>query len=293
MNSSFIFLIIFCFFPSQISRCLSQDAGLRGYIEIHGYALGKNYSSGHIVLKKEDTEEKIFSNIKWRRVCEIPPPANCERISVEKGSFSEWIRNLPLKETTEILDYRGKRINPFYKVYAVIDKPLLFKEDLEQCADFAMRFWHDYLRETNQIEKLWLPNYWGRKVYWLNWQRTHPNDSTISFLKSFMASSNSFSLKQGLKKIDIENEKLLPGDLIVQNETGDIGHVSIIFDICENADGERFYLVGFGFMPAQECHIIKADEDFGKEGWFTLDGYLKYTQMYLPFGRCEFRRFEE
>ena len=64
-----------------------------------------------------------------------------------------------------------------------------------------------------------------------------------------------------------------------------------LFDVCENEAGERLYLIGFGFMPAQECHIEKAPADLGKEGWFTLGGYRQYLKQHLDFGKPELRSF--
>ncbi len=194
-----------------------------------------------------------------KSLSDIIVPGGYERINLEKGSFAEWMRNLPLKENNEILDYEGRAINSFfYSTYAVIAKNLLFKQDLEQCADFTMRFWHDYHKETGQEEKLWLPNYNGKKVYWKDWKKAK-NKDLKSYLKHFMANSNSFSLKKGLN--EIKEEEFLPGDIIVQNDSGGIGHVSVVFDICKNKDCKKLYLIGFSFMPAQECHIEKADSD--------------------------------
>jgi hypothetical protein len=80
----------------------------------------------------------------------------------------------------------------------------------------------------------------------------------------------------------------------------------MIMDVCENGQGERLYLIGFSFMPAQEFHIEKApgrlagrstrrrgnSEPYGKEGWFSYGGYIRYLEEYYPFGEPVLRRFE-
>ena len=99
-----------------------------------------------------------------------------------------------------------------------------------------------------------------------------------------------------MKSIDIKKvnpEDLQPGDMFVQNQTGGIGHVSLIVDACQNQEGKRLFLIGYSFMPAQEFHIEKAKRKHGKDGWFTVEGYKKYLKQ-LPFSRYGapvFRRF--
>ena len=84
---------------------------------------------------------------------------------------------------------------------------------------------------------------------------------------------------------------LKPGDMIVQNRNGGIGHASVILDVCESKKGEKLYLIGYSFMPAQEFHIEKAEEKYGRDGWFTIEGYFRYLSEFLDFGEPVLRRF--
>ena len=83
---------------------------------------------------------------------------------------------------------------------------------------------------------------------------------------------------------------MIPGDCIVQNDDGGIGHVSMILSSCHNAAGDIYYLIGFSFMPAQEFHIENAMQ-FGKDGWFTLHGYYEFLKNHLDLGEPVLRRF--
>ena len=132
------------------------------------------------------------------------------------------------------------------------------------------------------------------------------DSSYREFLYNAFAYTNSHSLKQG--GVDPVSESPLPerdqvnaprpGDMIVQNDTGGIGHVSMIVDECEDFDGNRLYLVGFSFMPAQEFHIERAPsfdihgKSFGKESWFTYEGYIEFVNRYYPYGTPVLRRFD-
>lgn len=54
---------------------------------------------------------------------------------------------LPLKADDTVELWNGSSLpKGTYDMLAVLDVPLLFQEDLEQCADFSMRLWADYLK---------------------------------------------------------------------------------------------------------------------------------------------------
>ena len=224
-----------------------------------------------------------FSKIK-----EIPVPQGYARINYDSGSFSAYLQHLPLKSENAILKWNGEKvIGLLYNVYAVVNKPLLFKADLEQCADFCMRFWGDYHQSRNKLNDLYLFDYNGRKKYFKDSQKGYRN-----YVKWHMAYSNSHSLKKGA--MAITGSILQPGDMFVQNTDGGIGHVSMIVDAAQNQDGQMVYLIGYGFIPAQEFHIEKARKGYGMDGWFTREGYEKYLSEF-PFGSYGapvLRRFE-
>jgi hypothetical protein len=216
----------------------------------------------------------------------IPVPGGYIRASYPNGSYSVWIRNLPLKSRPVILNYRGEAIESgFYNVWGVVRMPLLFHADLEQCADFAMRFWAEYHRSAGKLDRLYLFDYNGRRR---NFKQS--GQSFAQFLKTAFANTNSHSLKMGCRTIT--SEQLRPGDMLVQNERGGVGHVSVILDVCASLEGKRFFLFGYSFMPAQEFHIEKAKAEYGFEGWFTLEGYFQYLKDHLDFGPPILKRFD-
>lgn len=217
----------------------------------------------------------------------IDTPNGYVRIKFPEGSYSNWIQNLPLKENPMILDYRGYTLSRdcFYSIFAVVDMPLLFNSDLEQCADYCMRFWAEYHKDMNRLDSLYLFDYSGNKKRFTDSGKTYSG-----FLKWAFSYSNSHSLKRGCEKVS--RDELIPGDMIVQNEGGGIGHASVILDVCKSGEGKKLYLIGYSFMPAQEFHIGKAASTKGIEGWFTIEGYFEYLEAYLPLGKPTLRRFK-
>ena len=173
-------------------------------------------------------------NVKNSLKRQIPVPKGYKRVTVGRDSFSEWIRYLPVKKRSlTIYSYKGRKINRgFYSVWRVLDIPLYFRQDLEQCADWGYRLWFEYQRESGHVSSLWLSDYNGRKVFYSFWRKGRKKPNLIHFFRWTCMYANTYSQKRGLYRVT--NEKyLVPGDLIVQNEHGRIGHTSIIFDICQ------------------------------------------------------------
>jgi hypothetical protein len=221
-----------------------------------------------------------------RKVCDIKPPDGYSLVTLQTNSYSQWISRLPLRKGNEIAVYTGDTLFPVpYHVYAVIDMPLLFRQDLEQCADWAFRFWAEYHRDRDKLNKLFLMDYNGRPRPF-----SQSKKSFKQFFKWTVAHANSYSIKTGA--IPVSEGAILPGDMVVQNEKGGIGHVSIIMNVAASKSGDTLLLIGFSFMPAQEFHIEKAQPRYGTGGWFTLEGFSLFLAENLDLGDPVLRRFK-
>lgn len=225
-----------------------------------------------------------------RQVRDLPLPHGYQRVTYKKASYSHWLQDAPLKKTKTIGLYDGREYKEgsnWYKIAAVLDLPLLFDRDLEQCADFAMRLWAEYHAATGQLDKLHLYNYDGTKNRLTTGAKGYRN-----FLRLAMANSNSHSIKKGAKKV--APAELRAGDMFVQNNNGGIGHVSVIVDVASSTKpgDPDLYRVGFSFMPAQEFHIEAASDEHGVGGWFTREGFESLLAQRLgSLGEPVLRRF--
>lgn len=221
---------------------------------------------------------------------DLPVPRGYERAAYPSDSFSGWLQRLPLKNNTTVLTHNGGAVpSRRYNRTAVIDMPLLFSDDLEQCADYCMRFWGEFHRQTGRLEELFLFTYPGERTYF-----SKSGSNFKQFLRIAFAYSNSYSLKAGCKPVGGGEGRveLMPGDMFVQNETGGIGHVSMVMDAAKNRSGEQLYQIGFSFMPAQEFHIETApSREYGIGGWFSLEGYVRFLADFYPYGKPVLRRF--
>ena len=191
---------------------------------------------------------------------DLPVPAGYRRLEYADSSYSAWIQKLPIKEDNIILGYDGESVNSsVYRVLAVIDLPLLFSQDLEQCAEWCFRFRAEFYKQTGRIDRLYLFDYNGLRRYYRN-----SGKNINGFLRWAMSNANSYSLKKGCLVID--STELRPGDMLVQNQRGGVGHVSVIMDVSQKDESERLYPIGYGFMPAQQFHLERAgaERDLGR-----------------------------
>ena len=212
-------------------------------------------------------------------------PSGYERVEYADSSYSAWIQRLPIKDDNVILGYDGEPIiSPLYSVLAVIDMPMLFSQDLEQCADWCFRFRAEYFKQTGRLKQLYLFDYNGKRRYYRDSGKPYKG-----FLKWTMGNANSYSVKKGCQSVD--EIDLRPGDMLVQNQTGGVGHVSVVMDVCQDGKGDQLYLMGYSFVPAQQFHLEKAKAENGRAGWFSIAEYRKYLKRYLDFGDPAYKRF--
>jgi hypothetical protein len=194
--------------------------------------------------------------------------------------------------------------------FRVLALDLLFVQDLEQCADVAYRLFAEYSRGNGREHNIKFKLQNGQPLSWSEWRsgtrlvydpgkdrhvakqvaadrsRAAFND----FLKYLFYWSGSWAVLKYADTVDISDLRV--GDMIVQNETGGTGHLTIIVDICENQEGEIMYLLANGWTPAQEIVIVKPEGDQGIDYWFTLEGYDRHISQF-DFGPFHYRRFQE
>jgi hypothetical protein len=62
----------------------------------------------------------------------------------------------------------------------------------------------------------------------------------------------------------------------------------LVLDVAVNAAGERVALLGQGFLPAQDFHVLSPGEG---GPWFSLEGSEVATPFWKPFPWSSLRRF--
>jgi hypothetical protein len=234
----------------------------------------------------------------------IPPPPGFTRVSVEPGSFSAWLRGLPLRPAgTPVRDFQGNEI-------LAADSPLLAavvemdvsNADLQQCADSIIRLHAEWLWSQGRKDRIayrftsghlarWTgyaagdrPEISGKKVSWVRTgSEARSHTAFRAYLDLVFTYAGTYSLAS--EKNRPAREGVQPGDFFV--EGGSPGHTVLVLDMAVNEAGERVALLGQGSIPAQDFHVFTP----GQGGpWFSLDAETLVTPFWTPFPWSSLRR---
>lgn len=235
----------------------------------------------------------------------VAPPPGYVRTVTKRDSLTRFLREYPLKKAGKpVLLYNGEKKGNQGTHVAVFKLPLE-KEDLQQCADTVMRVYAEYFWKTGQKERIsfrfvdgfqaeyskWRSGYrirtGGSKSSWVPGSvRDSSYGNFKKYLRMVFAYAGTLSMEQESKKIKISEAEA--GDIFLN--AGSPGHVVMVVDVCESPDGKKAFLLGQGFMPAQEFHLLKnpLHED---DPWYYLDevSYPLQTPEY-SFKKGSFRR---
>jgi hypothetical protein len=216
----------------------------------------------------------------------IVPPDGFARITVEPGSFAEWLRGLPLKPTgTMVMLYNG--LPKFWTAppAAVVDIDV-GSRDLQQCADAIMRLRAEYLLSLGRLEDIAFDYTNGGRVDYkrwtegwrpapkrkgVAWSRKGKVDSSYASFRRYMdqvfSYAGTYSLARELKYVPVAELQI--GDLFIKG--GFPGHAMLVADMVENATtGERRFLLLQSYMPAQDMHIVLNPSATGVTPWYPV-----------------------
>jgi len=238
--------------------------------------------------------------------CRVAPPVGCVPLAADARSYARWLRHLPvLPEKTPVRSYRGGLILPGSSRHlaAVVDLDVGTR-DRQQCADTIMRLRGEYLHWRGQTERtrfFWAggerfsyaqwrqgvrPVKQGRK--WVFLRRAPPSQGYRSFRRYLGYMFSWTGTLHQMREPRVEASKLEAGDFFIQG--GSPGHAVVVLDLCRDAAGTLRGLIGQGFMPAQDLHLLRAADG---SPWFRLDPSQRTvdTPLWRPFHWSDLRRF--
>lgn len=238
----------------------------------------------------------------------FPAPEGYEWIEEPSGSFGYFIEHFTLKPYgSPILKYDGTQIAKQHLHEAVFDIDTGTK-DLQQCADAVIRLRAEYLFKTGKSDEIRFHFTSGDLLSWNDYRsgiRAFVNGNAVRFRKT-AAYDNSYgnfrnylelvfnyagtiSLNRETEPVT-KTQDLKSGDLLIT--PGSPGHVVFIAGACRNKKGERLFLLGEGFTPAQSIHILSNPFDSEISPWYSLrtDDPETKTARYI-FKPSNFRKF--
>lgn len=235
----------------------------------------------------------------------ILPPEGFERQSVKPDSLTAFLRTYPMKKDgSDVRLYNGKKKGR-ENVHAAVFKLPLENEDLQQCADSVMRVYAEYYWHTDQKDKIafhFVDGFLAEYDKWQQGYRIDVGDRSSRWVKSASVDSSyecfqkylrivfsyASTLSQEKESKRIQIAEIAPGDIFIKG--GSPGHVVMVVDVCEDADGRKAFLLAQGYMPAQEFHVLK-NPKYQENPWYYVDevAYPFQTPEYT-FGKGSLRR---
>lgn len=232
-------------------------------------------------------------------------PEGYERTTVGEGSLTEFLRGYSLKEDgSPVLLYDGRKKRNQSAHQAVFALPME-AEDLQQCADSVMRVYAEYFYLSGRQDEIafhftngFLAEYakWrdggrisvkGNNVSWV--QSAAYDDSYECFQKYMrMVFSYAGTLSMEAESSEIALEELQAGDVFLKG--GSPGHVVMVVDVCENEEGKKAFLLGQGYMPAQEFHVLKNPRHEEDPWYYEEEVVYPFETPEYVFGEGSLRR---
>ncbi len=222
-------------------------------------------------------------------VQQILTPAAYQREALDKGSFGEWLRYLPLAAAEQkVMLYNGKPKPYQAGAYRVVDIDI-GKGDLQQCADAIMRLKAEYHYSKGEYDAIHFNYTSGDRVAFDDWRRgrkpvvkgnrvaftalgASADNSYANFrkyLRSIFTYAGTASLARELKRQKLKDLKV--GDLFIQG--GFPGHAVLVVDVAAHKQtGKKIFLLAQSYMPAQSIHILRNFEHQNElSPWYPED----------------------
>ena len=248
-------------------------------------AINSGDNEVHIEDKVAIPEMENFINAEGDTLeSRINTPGGYSRIEYPEEGFETYLRHFPLKaDGSKVLLYNGDEKGNQSAYLAVFDMNIS-NRDLQQCADSVMRIYAEYYYANKQYDQIkfhfvngflceyqkWQEGYriqvTGNDV---SWAKTKGYDDSYEaferYLDTVFAYASTLSLDQESTSIRIEDLKV--GTVFLK--AGSPGHVVMVVDLCENAEGEKAFLLAQGYMPAQEFHVLK-NPSLDTDPWYYV-----------------------
>jgi len=239
----------------------------------------------------------------------FPTPEGFTRVDASKGSYAAYLRGLPLRtDRAEVRLYTGREVRMPSAGIIPLD---LGKRDVHQCADSVIRLHAEWLWTSGKAMDASYHYTSGDVAKWADWRRGRPlrvkgrevvhvdarkapntHKAFRRYLTSVFMYASTRSLHRDATRVT-EPASLAAGDFLLQS--GAPGHVVMLLDVATHPDGRRVALIGQGFLPAREFHVIEGSRSTTVDGvWFVLpqdEGDVVATPTWAPFTMKQAWRF--
>lgn len=200
----------------------------------------------------------------------VAPPEGFEREPVAADSWQHWLRHLPTYRFDQRVHLHTGEARPC-ALPAVIALDV-GERNLQQCADSILRLHAEWAWSTDRADELGYHFTSGHQSDWADWAegerfrvqgsrvervRTGRRDRSHAGFRSWLSHLFRYAGTRSLPRDTAAvaaAEPIRAGDVFVQ--PGGPGHAVIVLDVAVDAAGQRVALIGQGFMPAQQFHVV-------------------------------------
>ncbi len=214
----------------------------------------------------------------------IPLPPGYSRLAAASGTYTAWLRSLPLKENKTVFLYNGMPKANQQAQFAVINMPVGNK-DLQQCADAVMRLYAEYQYGQQQFKNIdftdnahthyRLPAGAGRLAF-------------EQYLEKVFSFCGTASLEKQLSAVQ-DFAQLQAGDVLIKG--GSPGHAMQVVDMAADNKGHKIFLLAQSYMPAQDIHIVLNPGQPATNPWYPADNSPYIETPEWVFKKQELRRW--
>jgi hypothetical protein len=237
----------------------------------------------------------------------IAPPPGFARVPLEGNDFGAWLRTLPLRAAgSPVRSYRGDELlAPGDARLAAVAELDVGRVDLQQCADSIIRLHAEWLWSRGRQADIRYPVTSGDMAVWsryaggerpriepqkMRWEPGARADASRGAFGRYLdivfgyAGTGSLAQRAGKRgRADVA-----PGDFFVL--PGSPGHAVLVLDMARDGAGRRLALLGQGYMPAQDFHVLAGPE----RGWYSLEAEAVNTPFWpVPFPWTALRRLPD
>lgn len=237
----------------------------------------------------------------------FPTPEGFERVKVSRTGFAAWLRNLPLRtDRTAVLAFDGR---PLVRPAAAVSTLDVSPRDVQQCADSILRLHAEYLWTTGRAANAAYHFTSGDRSAWADWrkgERFRVQGSKVARVRQGAGANDHANYRAwldhlfryaGTRSLALDSDPVgdrpyEAGDFFVT--PGSPGHAVLLLDVAQNAEGQRVALVGQGFMPAEDFHVLwNTGPRVLNKVWFLLPDDANPTldtPSWASFDRADGRR---
>lgn len=242
-----------------------------------------------------------------QQVGQIALPEGYRRLPAASGTYSAFLRSIPLREDNTVYLYNGMPKRNQQAQYAVLNIDVGDK-DLQQCADAVMRLRAEYLYARKQYSGIAFRFTNGFRCdyeHYADGYGVQVNGNTCRWVKQREPDYSRKAFRQYLDLVysyagtrslygqlrPVAFSAISPGMVLIR--TGNpYGHAVTVMDMAFNPETkDTIFLLSQSYMPAQDIHILQNPVNSRLSPWYSVHFEGDLLTPEWTFSKADLRSF--